>query len=86
MPADIAISGIASKAEDGLHGTMTVVTQPAIVVPSVVRIERVLRLAYRIRFWTCATGSCGYFSRFGTVGLIRRGRYPRLSLSVEFVP
>jgi hypothetical protein len=60
MPADriiyvsAAATGIAAKAykitiEDGLHGTMTVayviVTHPAIVVPSVVRIERVFKVA-----------------------------------------
>lgn len=66
-------------AEGGLHGTMTVAymleTQPAIVVPSVVRIERVLRVAYPgWGFGRVRQEVVTIFLSFRTAGLIRRGR------------
>jgi hypothetical protein len=89
IPADCTIymsataARIAAKAykitvEDGLYGIMTVayviVTHPAIVVPLVVRIERVLRVVYPgWGFGRMRQEVMTIFLSFGTAGLIRRG-------------
>jgi len=79
-----AATRIAAKAykittEDGLHGTMTmayvIVTHPAIVVPSVVNIEGVLRVAYPgWGFGRVRQEVVTIFLSFGKAGLIRRVR------------
>jgi hypothetical protein len=78
-PTRIAAKVYKITTEDGLHGTMTVAyvieIHPAIVVPSVVKIERVLRVAYSDwGFGRVRQEIVTIFQSFGTAGLIRRGR------------